>query len=220
MRRLAICALLLFRFAAPELLAQDTAPRTTSPGRARSVAATTNNSTQKSASAKPAANDPLKGVLGSSSTPPNQPITTQVYSDEAFFDTKNSVGIFKGHVIVNDPRFNIQADKLTVNMAKGEARGLEKAVAEGNVGVVRDTPGENGGPPTRAVGRSDRAVYTTADGNVELSGTPRVQSGLNTHVATSPDTVMLINQSGQLTTKGPSRTEIRQEPKAAPTPTP
>ena len=32
------------------------------------------------------------------------------------------------------------------------------------------------------------------------------------HVATSPDTVMIINQNSQLTTHGPSRTEIRQEP--------
>jgi hypothetical protein len=40
-----------------------------------------------------------------------------------------------------------------------------------------------------------------------------VQQGLNTHIGTSPDTVMVINQSGQLTTHGPSRTEIRQEPK-------
>ena len=31
------------------------------------------------------------------------------------------------------------------------------------------------------------------------------------HVATSPDTVMIINQNSQLRTHGPSRTEIRQE---------
>ena len=31
------------------------------------------------------------------------------------------------------------------------------------------------------------------------------------HVATSPDTVMVINQNSQLTTHGPSRTEIRQQ---------
>jgi hypothetical protein len=36
---------------------------------------------------------------------------------------------------------------------------------------------------------------------------------MNTHIATSPDTVMIINQSGQLTTHGPSRTDIRQQPK-------
>ena len=42
---------------------------------------------------------------------------------------------------------------------------------------------------------------------------PRVQQGLNIHVATSSETVMVINQNGQLTTHGPSRTDIRQEPK-------
>jgi len=32
-------------------------------------------------------------------------------------------------------------------------------------------------------------------------------------LATSHDTVMIINQKGELTTHGPSRTEIRQQPK-------
>jgi hypothetical protein len=100
-----------------------------------------------------------------------------------------------------------------VFISKGEDQGLERAIADGNVGVVRDRPDPNGGPPTRAVGRSDKAVYVSATGDVELTGTPRVQQGFNTHVATSPDTVMVINQNGQLTTHGPSRTDIRQEPK-------
>ena len=38
-----------------------------------------------------------------------------------------------------------------------------------------------------------------------------MQQGLDTHIATSPDTVMILNQDGQLTTHGPSRTEIRQD---------
>ena len=65
-----------------------------------------------------------------------------------------------------------------------------------------------------------------ASGDVELEGTPRVQEGINTHVATSPDTVMIINQKGELNTHGPSRTEIRQpppgqaSPSATPSPTP
>ena len=114
---------------------------------------------------------------------------------------------------VTDPRFNLQSDKLTVFITKGENQGLEKAIAEGNVGLVRDRPDPNGGPPTRAVGRADKATYTAATGDVELRGTPRVQEGPNMHVATSPDTVMIINQNSQLTTHGPSRTEIRQETK-------
>lgn len=142
----------------------------------------------------------------------NEPTTTEIYADEAFFDSTKNMGIFSGRVKVTDPRFNLQADKLTVFITKGENQGLEKAIAEGHVGLVRDRPDPNGGAPTRAVGRADKATYTASTGDVELRGTPRVQEGQNMHVATSPDTVMIINQNSQLRTHGPSRTEIRQEP--------
>jgi lipopolysaccharide transport protein LptA len=155
-----------------------------------------------------------------------QPITTQVFADEASFDTEKRIGVFTKNVRVFDPRFNIQSDKLTVFIHKEEGEGLEKAIAEGHVGVVRDKPDPNGGPPSKAVGLSEKAVYTSSDGNVVLTGSPRVQQGLDTHVATSPDTVMVLNQDGHLTTHGPSRTEIRQEAKKdengkpSPSPTP
>src|SRR5205809_7930461 len=153
-------------------------------------------------------------LFGASNTlQSNEPTTTEIYADEAFFDSTKNKGIFSGRVKVTDPRFNLQSDRLTVFITKGQNQGLEKAIAEGNVGLVRDRPDPNGGPPTRAVGRADKAVYTAATGDVELTGTPRVQEGMNMHVATSPDTVMIINQNNQLTTHGPSRTEIRQQPK-------
>ena len=98
-------------------------------------------------------------------------------------------------------------------LRKGEDQGLEKAIAEGNVGLVRDRPDPNGGPPTHAVGRSEHAVYMATDGSVELTGMPKVQQGPNLHIATSAQTVMVISQDGHLDTHGPSRTEIRQEPK-------
>jgi lipopolysaccharide transport protein LptA len=158
---------------------------------------------------------PANPLFGQSATglDSNEPTTTEIYADEAFFDSTKNMGIFSGRVKVTDPRFNLQSDKLTVFITKGENQGLERAVAEGNVGLVRDRPDPNGGPPTRAVGRADKATYTAATGDVELRGTPRVQEGPNMHVATSPDTVMIINQNSQLTTHGPSRTEIRQQPK-------
>ena len=143
---------------------------------------------------------------------PNQPTTTEIYSDEAFFDSSKNMGIFSGRVKVVDPRFNLQSDKLTVFITKGQNQSLEKAIAEGNVGLVRDRPDPNGGPPTRAVGRADKAIYTANTGDVELMGTPRVQEGPNLHVATSPDTVMVISQNSQLKTHGPSRTQIVQQP--------
>ena len=143
---------------------------------------------------------------------PNEPTTTEIYSDEAFFDSTKNKGIFSGRVKVVDPRFNLQSDKLTVFITKGQNQSLEKAVAEGSVGLVRDRPDPNGGPPTRAVGRSDKATYTATTGDVELVGTPRVQEGQNLHVATSPDTIMIISQNSQLRTHGPSRTQIVQQP--------
>jgi lipopolysaccharide transport protein LptA len=155
---------------------------------------------------------PTKDAFGTNSKIEG-PITTEIYADEAFFDSNKNTGVFTGHVKVFDPRFSLQSDKLTVYLRKGQDQGLERAVADGNVGVVRERPDPNTGQPTRAVGRSDHAVYTAGDGNVELTGTPRVQQGPNMHVATSADTVMLINQNGQLTTHGPSRTEIHQEAK-------
>jgi lipopolysaccharide transport protein LptA len=152
-------------------------------------------------------------LFGSSATgQSDQPTTTEIYSDEAFFDSTKNMGIFSGRVKVVDPRFNLQSDKLTVFITKGQNQSLEKAIAEGNVGLVRDRPDPNGGPPTHAVGRSDKATYTAATGDVELMGTPRVQEGPNLHVATSPDTVMVINQNSQLRTHGPSRTQIVQQP--------
>jgi lipopolysaccharide transport protein LptA len=150
-----------------------------------------------------------------------EPTVTEIYADQTVFDSAKSIGIFTGHVVVTDPRFNIQGDKLTIFISKVQNEGFEKAIVEGNVGVVRDRPSATGGPPDHMVGRSEKAVYTAKDGRFELTGNPRVQQGLNTHVSTSPDTVMILNETGQLETHGPSRTEIRQDPNSAsPTPKP
>jgi len=169
-------------------------------------------------SSKPAASPKPKATASAAAKNPLEneskgPITTEIYADEASFDSGKNMGIFTGHVKVFDPRFNLQSDKLTVYLRKGEDQGLEKAIAEGNVGLVRDRPDPNGGPPTHAVGRSEHAVYMATDGSVELTGMPKVQQGPNMHIATSAQTVMVINQDGHLDTHGPSRTEIRQEPK-------
>ncbi len=183
------------------------------------AAAPTDSSTPPKKQEKAAAEKEDKSPANKSSGPAatglqsNEPTTTEIYANEAFFDSSKNMGIFTGRVKVTDPRFNLQSDKLTVFISKGENQGLERAIAEGNVGLIRDRPKPGGGPPERAIGRSNKAVYTAATGDVELTGTPRVQQGVNLHVATSPDTVMIINENSQLTTHGPSRTEIRQQPK-------
>src|SRR4030095_14086291 len=113
----------------------------------------------------------------------NEPTTTEIYADEAFFDSTKNIGIFSGRVKVTDPRFNLQSDKLNVFLTKGGNQGLEKAIAEGNVGLVRDRPDPEGGPPRRAGGGGGTRTSTAKTAGVELRGTPRVQEGPNMHVA-------------------------------------
>jgi lipopolysaccharide transport protein LptA len=183
---------------------------------------------EKTSPAKTPSKDPLsekdpaeKPTNTTSLADAQETIVTEIYADQTVFDSSKSIGIFTGNVVVTDPRFNIQGDKLTIFISKKQNEGFERAIVEGNVGVVRDRPSAEGGPPDHMVGRSDKAVYTAKDGRFELTGNPRVQQGLNTHVATGPDTVMILNEAGQLETHGPSRTEIRQDPNAAsPTPKP
>ncbi len=170
------------------------------------------------AAPSPAKKESKKSSVESASPSSDQPITTEVFADEAFFDSAKNVGKFKGHVKVNDPRFIMQSDRLTVYISKDQTQGLEKAVAEGNVGVMKDRLDPKGGPPERTLGRSEKAVYTTSDGNIEMTGTPRVQQGVNMHIATSPETIMILAGNGQLTTRGPSVTEIRQQPSPSPSP--
>ena len=206
MKRLAMLILLMASLTAAQLLGQIAAVPAGS-------ASAPPKKQEKPATKKEEKSSANQLFGGGNALQSNEPTTTEIYADEAFFDSNKSMGIFSGRVKVTDPRFNLQSDKLTVFISKGENQGLERAIAEGNVGLVRDRPDPNGGLPTRAIGRVDKAIYTAATGDVELTGTPRVQEGPNMHVATNPDTVMIINQNSQLTTHGPSRTEIRQQPK-------
>ena len=222
MRKLgAAGAILCFVLTAGIIRGQGTAPATLSsrpPGKPSEKASPAKAPTDNPPPEKAPAEKPKDAKNVAAST---EPIITEIYADQTVFDSTKSIGIFTGHVVVTDPRFNIQGDKLTIFISKKQNEGFEKAIVEGNVGVVRDRPSATGGPPDHMVGRSDKAVYTAKDGRFELTGNPRVQQGLNTHVATSPDTVMILNEAGQLETHGPSRTEIRQDPKAAsPTPKP
>src|SRR5438552_17603762 len=50
---------------------------------------------------------PITNLFGSSAAGPqsNEPVTTQIYADEAYFDSTKNIGIFSGRVKVIDPRF-------------------------------------------------------------------------------------------------------------------
>jgi lipopolysaccharide transport protein LptA len=218
---LVVCAMLFPAALAGTVHAQGSAPPSLS-SRLAPDPSPTRTPTPKSVKPNPekSPGDKPKPNANASPAGPQETIVTEIYADKVVFDSAKSTGVFTGHIVAIDPRFQIQGDKLTIYISKKQSEGLETAVVEGNVGVVRDRPDPDGGPPSRMVGRSDKAVYTAKTGNFELTGNPRVQQGLNTHVATSPDTVMVLNDKGELQTTGPSRTEIRQPPKSEATPTP
>ena len=215
-----VCALLCLAALAGVARGQESAPSSLSARSPRPTPETTPAEKAKDVKATPEKAPAEKTKEAKKPAAPGEQIVTEIYADQAVFDSTKSIGVFTGHIVVTDPRFQIQGDKLTIYIAKEQSEGLDKAVVEGNVGVVRERPDSGGGPASRMVGRADKAVYTAATGNFELTGNPRVQQGLNTHVATSPDTVMILNEAGQLQTTGPSRTEIRQAPKAEETPKP
>jgi len=214
MKKLAVLVLVLAFAIETRLAAQVAAAPAGSPAQANKAEKLKDKDKAKNKDKKKEDKSSGPNLFGSSTAglPSDQPTTTEIYADEAFFDSTKNMGIFSGRVKVVDPRFNLQSDKLTVFITKGQNQSLEKAIAEGNVGLVRDRPSATGGPPTHAVGRADKATYTATTGDVELVGTPRVQEGPNLHVATSPDTVMVVSQNSQLRTHGPSRTEIVQQP--------
>jgi lipopolysaccharide transport protein LptA len=214
-----ICALFFIAALGKAAHAQGSAPATLST-RPPTPAGNSPSPSPTPKTVKPVQEKTAKPKTSDPAAPAPEPIVTEIYADQATFDSTKSLGVFTGHIVVVDPRFQLQGDKLTIFLSNKENQGLDKAVVEGNVGVVRDRPDPQGGPPDRMVGRADKAVYTAKDGNFELTGNPRVQQGMNTHVATSPETVMILNEKGQLQTSGPSRTEIRQAPKSEASPTP
>jgi lipopolysaccharide transport protein LptA len=213
---LAVCVILCLAALAGIARGQGSAPATL-----RANPESSPSATPKAVKVSPDKSAIDKSKPEVSPAPAAEQIVTEIYADKAVFESSKSIGVFTGHIIVIDPRFQIQGDKLTIYLSNKQSEGgLDKAIVEGNVGVVRERPDPAGGPPSKMVGRSDKAVYTAKNGNFELTGNPRVQQGLNTHVATSPDTVMVLNEKGELQTNGPSRTEIRQPPKSESTPTP
>src|SRR5436305_12977595 len=44
---------------------------------------------------------------------PVEEIVTEIYADKAVFDSTKSIGVFTGHIVVIDPRFQLQGAKLT-----------------------------------------------------------------------------------------------------------
>jgi hypothetical protein len=106
--------------------------------------------------------------------------------------------------------------------ATQKANGLQSALAEGTVDrpvvIVQDKPASGTEQAEHDVGIAQKADYNADTGDVKLTGWPRVSQGINTQIATSPETYMIMNRDGHtMKTYGPSRSIIQEQdqPKAA-----
>ncbi|MFZ9932648.1 MAG: LptA/OstA family protein [Chthoniobacterales bacterium] len=158
----------------------------------------------------PRQSDPL-GFGALSKDRPKGSTTEITAQKEAAFNEKENQAIFIGDVKVKDPAFLLSTDRLTVFLNKDRS-GIDRAVAEGNVIILQQTsnPGEKG-----AIGRARQAVYVPTSGLVTLSGWPEVQQGINRHIATTPNTRMIMHRDGRATTEGASKTMITDTEGAA-----
>ena len=133
---------------------------------------------------------------------------------EATFDNKTNIAEFFGRVTVKDPQFNLFCDHLIITLRK-DRKGMQHTDAIGNVVITQENVNSDG-QVVRSIGRSARANYDPATGNIILSGWPQLQQGINNHIATDKNTRMTLNRDGRSNTIGQSKTVIVDTQKNTP----
>ena len=165
---------------------------------------------------------------------PNAPVETEILATKgANFISKDRIAVFEGDVRVNDPRFQLACDKLTVYLAKGVGEGgagtpaatpppanspggsggggIDHVVARGNVIIIQKRPpAKPGEEPKISMGRAEWAEYDSKTGDMTLHGTPSIEQNGNTHRALSPETIIILHKDNSMDTVGPSRTVLKQ----------
>ena len=157
---------------------------------------------------------------------------------EATFDNRANIAVFVGSVIVKDPQFNVDCDKLTAFLkhddkdakaaapkpatpapatptpaagVKKQSGGLDKAIAVTTSErrvIITQDKVESDGSITHGIGIADRAEYFSTSGDIFLYGMPDVTQGTNRCIATAPETWMKLNRDGRMYAYGPHRTII------------
>ncbi len=163
---------------------------------------------------------------------------TVITAHASTFDNRIHQAIFIKNVVVVDPEFNVNCDKLTAYFksektgqaakpavpaepveAAGKSTGpkpggggLEKAIAESTgtnrVRIVQDKVDANG-VVTHNIGDGKTAVYDASTGDITLTGMPTVQQGFNMCVALAESTVIILNRDGHMRVDGDHKTIIK-----------
>jgi lipopolysaccharide export system protein LptA len=179
--------------------------------------------------------DPKKNVAPAAKKPKGQ---TDITASEATFDQKTREAVFLGNVVVKDPEFTVECDRLTAYLKKQKTAGeppaanpppanpppgktpaaqpkgggLERAIAEANpnkmVKITQEKT-EADGSITINIGYARHVTYDSATGDIVLTGMPSVQQGINLCVAREEACVMTLNRNGKMSVKGDHTTTIK-----------
>src|SRR5437660_9826787 len=102
----AICVLLLPATLAGTAHGQGSAPATLASRPPRSPAESAPSPSPKNV--KTTDEKAAKPKESGSPAAAEEQIVTEIYADQAVFDSTKSIGVFTGHIVVTDPRFQIQ----------------------------------------------------------------------------------------------------------------
>ena len=156
------------------------------------------------ASESPQSKNPFGfGDLGSER--PKGAETVITAQKEATFDNNANQATFEGSVVVKDPQFTLFCDRLVVTLDK-DRKGMELTEAFGKVIIVQENSDPDG-QSVKSTGRGGKVVYRPDTGDVTLTESPSIQSGINMQIG-EPNTVMILNRNGKSKTIGPSKTTI------------
>lgn len=156
-----------------------------------------------SADAKKSNNPFGFGDMGSNRPKGAQTVITA--QKEATFDNTANKATFEGSVVVKDPQFTLFCDELVVTLGK-DRKGMEQVEAIGKVIIVQENKNPDG-ESVKSTGRSGKAVYRPESGDITLSESPSIQSGINMQIG-DPGTIMILNRNGKSKTIGASKTTI------------
>ena len=168
---------------------------------------------------------------------------TEITANNAEFNNKTHIAIFTGEVIVVNPDFNVNCDKLTAYLkhddkpaaapnatpkpatpapepgapAKAKGGGLEKAIAEMNPGgkvIITQDKKEADGSITHAIGKGEKAVYDAVSGNITLTGSPEIRQGISRVVPAEDGVTLILNRDGRYKAIGRTKTLLQDNEKS------
>ena len=121
---------------------------------------------------------------------------TEITSKQLRMDTEKKIAYFDGDVQVIDPQFMLRATRLIVHM-NPNGSGMARAEAFGEVVVVQESESRKA--------YCEKAVYTPSDGNMVLTGNPRLEDKQGT---VAGETIIINRNDNTISVQGGTKTRI------------